>query len=112
MPPITPGPNQSSQSWCVLTPSADIIRPPHQQSAANTPALRGPARSSQPPQIAADDPRRTKNSVNIQPRSNCDHSHVVAVNALSVPIAFSENVTALPAQAPTGAPVAAPTACD
>ena len=31
-------------------------RPPHQQIAATTPALRGPARSSQPPQIAAATP--------------------------------------------------------
>src|SRR5690348_16555516 len=42
-------------------------RPPHQQIAATTPALRGPACSSQPPQIAEAVPRKTKKSVNIQP---------------------------------------------
>ena len=40
-----------------------MARPPHQQSAAKTPALRGPTRSSQPPQIAAAEPRKTKKSV-------------------------------------------------
>src|SRR5712671_1066268 len=39
---------------------AEITSPPHQHSAATTPALRGPARSSHPPQTAADDPSSTK----------------------------------------------------
>src|SRR4029077_1591234 len=56
------------QSWWVITPTAEISRPPHQQIAETRPALRGPERSSQPPQIAAADPRNTKNSVYIQPR--------------------------------------------
>src|SRR4051812_25165740 len=67
MPPITPEPSQSSQIWCSWTPTAAVGSPPHQQIAATTPALRGPACSSQPPQIAAADPRNTKKSVNIQP---------------------------------------------
>jgi hypothetical protein len=33
-----------------------------------TPAFRGPSRSTQAPNTAADDPRKTKNSVYIQPR--------------------------------------------
>src|SRR6476646_11923072 len=68
MPPITPEPSHISQSWWVRTPTAEISKPPHQQSADTTPALRGPARSSQPPQIAAAEPRKTKKSVYIQPR--------------------------------------------
>src|SRR5271169_2301986 len=66
-PPITPEPSQSNQIWCVLTPIAEITRPPHQHIAATAPALRGPTRSSQPPQRAAEEPRNTKNSVYIQP---------------------------------------------
>jgi hypothetical protein len=42
-------PIHSIQSWCTMTPTAEIKRPPHQQQAATTPALRGPARSAQPP---------------------------------------------------------------
>ena len=48
-------------------PSAEISMPPHQHSADTTPALRGPARSSQRAQMAAAQPRKTKNSVYIQP---------------------------------------------
>ena len=40
-------------------------------------ALRGPTRSSQPPQIAADTPSTTKNSVNIQPMLAMRQSQVV-----------------------------------
>ena len=58
-------------------PNAAIMRPPPQHSAATTPALRGPARSSQPPQIAAETPSNTKNKVNIQPRLATRQSHVV-----------------------------------
>ena len=36
----------------MVTPNAEMTRPPHQQRAATTPALRGPARSSQPPHSA------------------------------------------------------------
>lgn len=42
--------------------AAEIHRPPHQQRAATNPALRGPDRSSQPPQTAAEDPRNIKNN--------------------------------------------------
>src|ERR1700724_3730067 len=60
-----------------MTPTAEITSPPHQHTAATTPALRGPERSSQPPQIAAEEPRKTKNSVNIQLRLETRQSHVV-----------------------------------
>ena len=46
-----------------------------------TAAFRGPARSSQLPKIAALDPRNTKNSVYIQPRSGLSQSQLVAVSA-------------------------------
>ena len=58
-------------------PSAEITRPPHQHRADTTPALRGPARSSQPPHNAAEHPSSTKNSVNIQPRLEMRQSQVV-----------------------------------
>src|SRR5262245_21335347 len=67
MPPITPEPMIISQNWWVITPNAEITMPPHQHTALTRPALRGPARSSQPPQIAAAQPRNTKNNVYIQP---------------------------------------------
>src|ERR1700761_4632880 len=51
-----------------MMPIAPSTKPPHQHNAATTPALRGPARSSQPPQTAAAMPSTTKNSVYIQPR--------------------------------------------
>src|SRR4026208_256542 len=93
-------------------PSAPSARPPAQQKAATTPALRGPTRSSQPPQMAAEVPSNTKNRVNIQPRSNCLQLQLVVKSACSVPAAFSPNAvaaaeqpgTALPS-APTTAPV-------
>jgi hypothetical protein len=40
-----------------------MLKPPHQQTVATTPARRGPARSSHGPNAAALDPRNTKNSV-------------------------------------------------
>src|SRR5215813_12724259 len=46
---------------------APSMRPPAQHSAATKPALRGPTRSSQPPQRAAETPSTTKNNVYIQP---------------------------------------------
>ena len=52
-------------------------RPPHQHNAETKPALRGPTRSSQPPQIAAEMPRNTKNSVYIQPMLATRQSQVV-----------------------------------
>src|SRR5215468_7909089 len=58
-------------------PMAPSTSPPHQHSATTKPALRGPTRSSQPPQIAADTPRNTKKSVYIQPRLATFQSQVV-----------------------------------
>ena len=42
-------------------------KPPPQQHAATTPALRGPSRSAHGPNTAADEPSITKNRVYIQP---------------------------------------------
>src|SRR5882724_2752656 len=64
-------------------PSAENSIPPHQQNAATMPALRGPDRSSQPPQVAAESPSTTKNSVYIHPRSAMRQSHVVVKSALT-----------------------------
>ena len=44
-----------------------VGKPPPQQNAATTPAFLGPACSSHRPNTAADDPRKTKNRVNIHP---------------------------------------------
>ncbi len=49
--------------------------------AATTPALRGPARSSQPPHNAAAAPRNTKKRVKIQPRSAIGQSQLVVNSA-------------------------------
>jgi hypothetical protein len=43
------------------------MNPPLQQHAATKPAFRGPSRSTQAPNSAADDPSTTKNSVYIHP---------------------------------------------
>ncbi|MNX79847.1 hypothetical protein D3C86_1114910 [compost metagenome] len=56
---------------------ADMTSPPHQQTADTTPALRGPARSSQPPHSAAEQPSSTKNSVYIQPMVEMRQSQLV-----------------------------------
>src|SRR5438270_13940043 len=77
MPPMTPDPSHNIHNWCRMIPPAEMTSPPHQQMAATTPALRGPARSSQPPQMAAAEPRNTKNSVYVQPRMFNFQSHVV-----------------------------------
>ncbi len=50
-------------------------------SAATKTALRGPAPSTQPPQIAADMPSTTKNSVYIQPMLATFQSQVVVNNS-------------------------------
>ena len=68
---------------------AEISKPPHQHSAATTPALRGPARSSQLPHSAALEPSKTKNKVYIQP---------------SVEIGQSQRVLDSCAQKPTSGP--------
>jgi len=49
-------------------PIEPSTRPPHQQTADTNAALRGPTRSSQPPQMAAETPSNTKKRVYIQPR--------------------------------------------
>src|SRR5689334_22096957 len=84
----------------MYTPSAEITRPPHQHNAATNAALRGPTRSSQPPQIAAAEPRNTKNKVYIQPRvetfqsqleENTDSMKLIVAGqstGLLMPIAF------------------------
>src|SRR3954447_9013877 len=59
-------------------PIAEITRPPHQHSAETNAALRGPTRSSQPPQSAAAEPRNTKKSVYIQPSVDTFQSQVDA----------------------------------
>src|SRR5262249_45883860 len=61
---------------------APSTSPPAQQNAATTPALRGPARSSQPPQSAAARPSTTKKSVYIQPRLATRQLQVVVNNSL------------------------------
>src|SRR5580658_3373024 len=78
---------------------APSTRPPAQQKAATTPALRGPTRSSQPPQIAAATPSTTKNSVNIQPMLATRQLQVVVNSSLS---------SEMPLQASAGAPAIAP----
>src|ERR1700737_2796180 len=64
-----------------MMPIAPRKSPPHQHNAATKPALRGPTRSSQPPQMAAETPRNTKNSVYIQPRLATFQSQVVVNNS-------------------------------
>src|SRR5512142_1549974 len=101
MPPITPEPTHSIQIWWVLTPMAEITRPPHQQNAATTPALRGPAFSSQPPHSAAEEPRSTKNRVYIQPSVEIFKSQLVANICSKKPMSLGQS---------TAAPM--PIACD
>src|SRR5690349_4682093 len=48
-------------------PRAEMKKPPPQQQAATNPAFRGPSRSTHAPKRAADEPRNTKNKVNIVP---------------------------------------------
>src|SRR3989344_2876105 len=95
MPPMTPEPSHISQSWCVYTPIADKTRPPHQHSADTTPALRGPTCSSHPPQSAALEPRKTKNSVYIKPSIGLSQSHVV-VNSMATQLMSAGHATELP----------------
>src|SRR3954454_6654859 len=79
MPPMIPEPSHISHSWWIMTPNAETTSPPHQQNVATTPALRGPARSSQPPQMAAAEPRNTKNRVYVHPSIFNFQSHGVVV---------------------------------
>ena len=60
--------------------------PPHQHKALTTPALRGPARSNQPPHKAAELPNKTKNRVYIQPKVETFQSQVVMNSSWKKPI--------------------------
>ncbi len=71
-------------------PSAEISMPPHQHTALTTPALRGPARSSQPPQMAAAQPRKTKKSVYIQPSVATCQSQLVVNNCAKKPMSLAQ----------------------
>src|SRR5581483_6000313 len=64
-----------------MIPSAPSTSPPHHKIAAATPAFRGPARSTQPPNIAAEIPRKTKNNVYIHPMLATRQSQVVVNNS-------------------------------
>jgi len=83
---MTPEPNSINQNWWVYTPKAAINIPPHQHMALTTPALRGPARSSQPPHNAAELPSSTKNKVYIQPKVETFQSHVLVKSSWKNPI--------------------------
>src|SRR5262245_35059093 len=96
MPPITPEPSHIIHTWWVMMPSAEISSPPHQQHAATKPALRGPARSSQPPQTAAAAPRKTKYSVYIQPSSLILQSQVVANTRARNDMSGAQAIAVLP----------------
>src|SRR5882762_3471933 len=74
---MTPEPSHNIHNWCRTMPPAEMTSPPHQQTAATTPALRGPARSSHPPQMAAAEPRNTKKSVYVHPSMYNFQSHDV-----------------------------------
>src|SRR5450755_3378069 len=80
MPPMTPHPSHMIHSWWYRTPIAPMTSPPHQQIDATTPPFLGPTRSSHPPQSAAAEPRNTKKSVNVHPRSLIFQSQVVTVS--------------------------------
>src|SRR5215813_10987687 len=83
-------------------PSAPSRSPPAQHTAETTPALRGPARSSQPPQIAADTPSSTKNSVYIQPMLATRQSHVVVNNSAASVISGQETEFSTPSARDSG----------
>ena len=75
-----------------MTAMAEITSPPHQQKAAAIPALRGPTRSSQPPQSAEAVPKNTKNNVNIHPNQVIFQSQVVVVRIAKKPISFGQSI--------------------
>ena len=60
------------------------------EGAATTPALRGPTRSSQPPKTAAEMPRKTKNSVYIQPSMLIFQSQFVVTSCWRKPISAGQ----------------------
>src|SRR4051812_5277430 len=76
-------------------PNAEITKPPHQHTVATTPALRGPACSSQPPNSAAAPPRKRKNSVNIHPSMEIFQSHVVAKISAKKLMSFGQAMDSL-----------------
>src|SRR6478672_5881671 len=94
---MTPEPRSIIQNWCCWMPSAEISIPPHQHTAATTPALRGPARSSQPPQTAAAMPRIRKNSVNIHPRVEMCQSQLLANHSPTKPTSLPHVLAPPPA---------------
>jgi hypothetical protein len=63
--------------------------------AETTPALRGPACSSQPPNSAVARPRKTKNRVNIQPSIEIFQSQVVDVISAKKPILAGQAIDSL-----------------
>src|SRR6185503_10077808 len=73
-----------------------MSRPPHQHSAETTPALRGPARSSQPPQIADAAPRKTKNRAYTMPSSLIFQSQVVEKSAPKSGVSVGQAIALLP----------------
>src|SRR5260221_9211232 len=73
-------------------PSAEMKNPLPQQQAATTPAFLGPAISSQRPNVAAAEPRKTKNSVNIQPSVLIFQSQVVAVRRAHASIESGQGI--------------------
>src|SRR3954470_5457133 len=68
-----------------MIPTAPSSSPPHQHRAETTPVLRGPTRSTQPPQTAAAAPRKKMNRVNTQFRSATSQSQLVVNRAFRRP---------------------------
>lgn len=73
--------------------------PPHQQAAETNPARLGPARSSHPPNNAADEPRNTKKSVYIQPIVEMRQSHAVVKSSAGIDTVASQVRGAAPPRA-------------
>ena len=67
MPPMTPYPRYSTQSWLVAMPSAPTRNPVDQNTAETSIALRGPFRSTQVPPTAADSPSMTMAMLKMMP---------------------------------------------
>src|ERR1700730_9677593 len=70
----------------MLIPKAEIASPPHQHNVATTPALRGPARSSQPPSMNAAEPRNTKKRMKVHCNSEIRQSQVLLTARASRPL--------------------------
>src|SRR5579859_4056148 len=92
-PPTQPD-SHSSHIWCEAVPAAARISPPHHRKADTTPPLRGPERSSQPPNKAAEQPRKMKNRVYMNCRLVIFQSQPVLVR-LSMKLWSGEHATAL-----------------